>query len=126
MAISQVGFGLITCQHHPDDGRTDVEIYRDAIDLAVEAERTGYDSVWTSEHHFFDDSYASSQLPLLAAIGARTTHVRLGPCVVLAPLYDPVHLAEDVATVDLITAGRLVLGLGLGWREEEFAGFGIP
>jgi alkanesulfonate monooxygenase SsuD/methylene tetrahydromethanopterin reductase-like flavin-dependent oxidoreductase (luciferase family) len=125
MTATQFGFGLITCQHHPYDSRTDRDLYRDAIELAVEAESLGFDSVWTSEHHFFDDSYLSAQLPLLGAIAARTERIALGPCVLLAPLYDPIHLAEDAATVDLIAAGRLVLGLGLGWRGEEFDGFGI-
>jgi alkanesulfonate monooxygenase SsuD/methylene tetrahydromethanopterin reductase-like flavin-dependent oxidoreductase (luciferase family) len=126
MAVTEVGFGLITCQRHPGERRSDAELYAHALRLASEVEALGFDSVWTSEHHFFDDSYVSSQLPLLAAIAARTRRIALGPCVLLAPLFDPVHLAEDAATVDLIANGRLVLGLGLGWREEEFEGFGIP
>ena len=99
MAISGLGFGLLTCQHHPADPRTDAAIFSDAVELAVEAERVGFKTVWTSEHHFFDDGYMSSQLPVLGAIAARTSRILIGPCVMLLPLYEPIHLAEDVAAV---------------------------
>jgi probable F420-dependent oxidoreductase len=121
-----IGFGYLTGQHHPDDPRSDAEIYREAIEVAVELEQSGFHSLWTSEHHFVDDGYMPSQLPVLAAIAARTSRIRLGTGVLLAPMFDPLHLAEDAATVDLISNGRLILGLGIGWREEEFEGFRIP
>lgn len=121
----RIGFGYLTAQHHPDDPRTDAEIYREAIEIAVELEAGGFDSVWTSEHHFVDDGYMPSQLPVLAAMAARTSRVRLGTGVLLAPMFDPLHLAEDAATVDLISGGRLILGLGIGWRDEEFDAFGV-
>src|SRR5260370_9539085 len=125
MSIS-LGFGLITCQRYLGASRTDTQIYAQALELAERADRLGLDSVWVSEHHFVDDGYLPALLPLCAAIAGRTERVEIGTGVVLTPLHDPLRLAEDAAVTDLISGGRLILGIGLGWRAEEFEAFGVP
>jgi alkanesulfonate monooxygenase SsuD/methylene tetrahydromethanopterin reductase-like flavin-dependent oxidoreductase (luciferase family) len=117
----KLGYGLITCQTHPDDPRDWQTLYTEALELAKIAESAGAESIWVSEHHFTDDGYLPALLPLMSALSAVTTTASIGSAMVLAPLYDPVRLAEDAAVTDLISRGRVILGLGLGWREEEFA-----
>ena len=79
------GVGLITCQRAPGETRSNVELYADALAFAEEAERLGFDSVWVSEHHFVDDGYLPSLLPMCAAIAARTARVEIGTALLLAP-----------------------------------------
>jgi probable F420-dependent oxidoreductase len=125
MAV-QVGLGLFTAQVPPGSGRTYTQEYREILDLVRLAEALHFDSAWVSEHHGSSDGYMPSLLPTLAAFAAATDRIRLGTGVILAPFHDPIRLAEDAATVDVISEGRLILGLGLGWREEEFRMFGMP
>jgi len=124
MAI-RLGYGLITCQSHPDDPRPSTELVAEALELATLADDLGLDSVWVSEHHHVDDGHLGALLTMLAAMAAVTRRVRLGTGLLLAPLHHPVRVAEEAALVDLLSHGRLVLGLGLGWREEEFAAVGV-
>jgi probable F420-dependent oxidoreductase len=122
----QIGLGLFTAQVPPDSGRTFTQEYREILDLVRLAETLGFDSAWVSEHHGSGDGYMPSLLPTLAAFAAATERIKLGTGILLTPLHNPLRLAEDAATVDLISGGRLILGLGLAWREEEFRMFGVP
>lgn len=125
MSIS-LGYGLITCQRHPDHDEGWGPLYAEALELAALADEVGLDSVWVSEHHFVDDGHLPSLLVLLAAMAARTKRVTLGTGILLAPLHEPLRVIEDAAVVDQISGGRLVLGLGLGWRDEEFEALKVP
>jgi probable F420-dependent oxidoreductase len=101
-------------------------LYGDLIDQAQAAESLGYDSVWVSQHHFAEDGYCPSAFPVLGALAIRTTRVTLGTHVLLLPLYHPLHVAEDAATVDILSNGRLQLGVAAGYRREEFAHYQVP
>lgn len=120
-----VDVGLLTAQRLDGSEQPWAELYADSLAIAEEAERLGFDGVWVSEHHFTDDGYMSAVLPVLAAIAARTERVALGTNVALAPLYHPLRLAEDAAAVDLISGGRLLLGLAIGYRDAEFDALGV-
>lgn len=93
---------------------------------AAAAEASGWDGCFITEHHQQPDGYLPSPLLMAGMIGARTTRLKIGTCVLLAPLHHPVHLAEDAAIVDQATGGRLVLSLGVGYQDQDFAPFQIP
>ena len=121
----KVGIGLFTGQIPAWSERTFHQEYRDIIDLTRVVEEEGLDSAWVSEHHFAEDGYLPSLLPMLAALAAATQRIELGTGVMLAPFHDPIRLAEDFAVVDQISGGRVICGLGIGWRDEEFRAFDV-
>lgn len=125
MAV-RVGVGLFTGQLPEGSSRTFTQEYRETIELVRLAEALGFDSAWVSEHHGSSDGYLPSLLPMLAAMAATTERIDLGTGIVLTPFHDPIRLAEDAAVVDQLSGGRLILGLGIGWREEEFRMFDVP
>jgi alkanesulfonate monooxygenase SsuD/methylene tetrahydromethanopterin reductase-like flavin-dependent oxidoreductase (luciferase family) len=99
--------------------------FRDFIDFNVEAEALGYHSTFSVEHHFSGWNQISATLMLLMALAMRTKTLRLGTAVMVLPWHNPVLLAEQAATLDLISGGRLDFGIGKGYRHSEFKGFQI-
>jgi alkanesulfonate monooxygenase SsuD/methylene tetrahydromethanopterin reductase-like flavin-dependent oxidoreductase (luciferase family) len=100
--------------------------FRQFVELNIEAEALGYHSSFVVEHHFTGFGQISATLNLLTWIGARTSTLRLGTAVLVLPWHNPVLLAEQAATIDLLSGGRLDFGVGRGYRHNEFAGFSIP
>src|SRR6266705_829672 len=118
-------FGSATARH----GRPDVDSgqgYRQFVEYNVEAEALGYHSTFLVEHHFTGFGQVSTSLNLLTWLGARTKSLRLGTAVMVLPWHNPVLLAEQAATLDLLSAGRLDFGIGTGYRYNEFVGFDLP
>jgi alkanesulfonate monooxygenase SsuD/methylene tetrahydromethanopterin reductase-like flavin-dependent oxidoreductase (luciferase family) len=100
--------------------------FRNYTEYNVDAEALGYHSTFLVEHHFTGWSQVSATLQLLNWVAARTTTLRVGAAVMVLPWHNPVLLAEQAATLDLLSGGRLDLGVGKGYRYTEFKGFGIP
>jgi alkanesulfonate monooxygenase SsuD/methylene tetrahydromethanopterin reductase-like flavin-dependent oxidoreductase (luciferase family) len=100
-------------------------VYGDALALCERVDAGGADSLWLSEHHLFEDGYLPQPLSFAAAVAARTTRVRIGTAVLIAPLRHAAHILEEAHVVDLISEGRLDLGLGAGNRVPEFELFGL-
>ena len=105
--------------------RTDVQVYEDILKGAELAEELGFDSVWIAEHAFSEHSIISSPHSLLAAIAARTKRVKIGVACTIVPWHAPLRLAQDLATVDIISGGRVVVGAGRGYQKREFDIYGI-
>ena len=112
------------CARTPGDGG-DSHAYGEFITYVTEAERLGFRSIFLVEHHFTGVGQLSASLTLLAYLAAATRTIRLGTAVIVLPWHNPVLLAEQAATVDLLSGGRLDFGVGKGYRAPEFAGFHI-
>jgi alkanesulfonate monooxygenase SsuD/methylene tetrahydromethanopterin reductase-like flavin-dependent oxidoreductase (luciferase family) len=102
------------------------EGFRDFVEYNVEAEALGFHSTFVVEHHFTGYGQVSATINLLTWLGARTLHLRLGTAVMVLPWHNPVLLAEQAATLDLLSGGRLDFGIGKGYRYNEFKGFCVP
>lgn len=120
-----VNFGLWYDFRNPPQWRRPFgKMYAEYLAQIERAEAAGFGSVWLTEHHFCEDGYTPSPLVIAGAIGARTSRMRIGTNLIVLPLHDPVRIAEDAATLSLLTGGRFDLGVGIGYRQLEFEAFG--
>src|SRR5689334_3527266 len=107
----------------PKDGRSWSSHYGRWLERIEEAERLGSPAIWLTEHHFFDDGYLPQIWTMAAAIAARTKKIRIGSAVALLPLHSSIELAEQIALCDIISAGRIEPGFGVGYRRPEYQAF---
>lgn len=119
-------FGLYSSIANPPHGDQLDRCIEETIAEAELAEACGFDSCFFGEHHQAKDGFLPSPLIVAAAVAARTRRLRVGTSVILLPLHHPVKVAEDAITLDLLSRGRLVLGVGIGYQPADFAAFGVP
>src|SRR2546428_266960 len=119
-----MNFGTFLLMQSPS-ARSSQEIYARGIEIAQAAETLGFGNVWLAEHHFSTYGYLSRPTQLATYIAAKTTRLRVGTAVIVVPLHHPLVIAEEVATVDLLSGGRFDLGLGRGYQRYEFERLGM-
>ena len=118
-------FGIYSSIANPPRGEDLPRCVDEVIEEARLAEQAGFDSCFFGEHHQDRDGFLPSPLIVCTAVAASTTTLRVGTSVILLPLHHPVRLAEDVVTLDIISKGRVTVGVGLGYQPADFQAFGI-
>jgi alkanesulfonate monooxygenase SsuD/methylene tetrahydromethanopterin reductase-like flavin-dependent oxidoreductase (luciferase family) len=113
------------CLFQRPEGCTDKEVLMGSLEALIEAEAQGYDGAYLAEHYFSPYCLGSSVPSLAAAVAMRTSRIRIGTAVSVIPFHHPLQLASDWATVDVISDGRLELGIGRGYNWYEFDSFGM-
>jgi alkanesulfonate monooxygenase SsuD/methylene tetrahydromethanopterin reductase-like flavin-dependent oxidoreductase (luciferase family) len=122
-----VRFGVVHDFRSPPGSDTSLqEVYAQTLDQIKLVDQWGLDLVWFTEHHFLEDGHLPNFVPVAGAVAAITSRVRIGTDILLAPFAHPIRLAEDLAVLDLLSNGRMDLGIGMGYAPHEFAGFGVP
>lgn len=101
------------------------QVYREHLVYAREAERLGFDGIWVPEHHSVESGYNPAPFLALGALAGQTQHCWLGTQPLLLPLHHPVHIAEQAAVLDVLSGGRLILGIGAGYLPGDFAALGV-
>ncbi len=119
-------FGLYSSIADPPRGEDLAGRVEEVMEEAQLAEESGFDSIFFGEHHQDKDGFLPSPLIVASAVAGRTRRLNVGTSVILLPLHHPVHLAEDVLTLDVVSRGRIILGVGIGYQEADFRAFGVP
>lgn len=118
-------FGLFNLMTQRDPQKAPREIYAEMVEHVQLVEQIGFEIAWFAEHHFSNYCLCPSPLTMLTYMAGRTRRIKLAPGVIVAPLYEPVRMLEDIAVADCLSDGRLVLGFGSGYQEYEFHKFGV-
>jgi probable F420-dependent oxidoreductase len=119
-------FGMYSSIANPPRGEHVDRCIDEVIAEAQLAEESGFDACFFGEHHQDQDGFLPSPLIVATAVAAQTRRLKVGTSVILLPLHHPVHLAEDVITLDLVSKGRVILGVGIGYQALDFQAFGVP
>jgi alkanesulfonate monooxygenase SsuD/methylene tetrahydromethanopterin reductase-like flavin-dependent oxidoreductase (luciferase family) len=118
-------FGLFSLMTQRDPAKPAREIFAEMIDQVRLAEAIGFDTAWFAEHHFSNYCLCPSPIVMATHLAALTTRIRLGTAVIVAPLYQPLRMLEDIAVLDIVSGGRAVIGFGSGYQQYEFHKFGV-
>ena len=118
--------GLSVIFQNPGRQRPDHEVYAVDLGLARQAEPLGFDSVWSVEHHFTDYTMCPDVLQFLTYMAGCTERIQLGSMVCVLPWHDPLRVAEQISMLDVVSGGRVILGIGRGTGRVEFDGFRVP
>lgn len=124
--MPQLRFGIAyDFRNPPDSGLGLPELYAECLKQIGAADDLGYDTIWITEHHFVEDGYVPSFVAVAGAVAAATRNIAISSNVLLMPFHHPVRLAEDLAVLDNLSNGRMMLGVGLGYAHHEFRAFGV-
>ena len=118
-------FGLFSLMTQRDRSVSPRQLYMEMTDQVKMAERIGFDIAWFAEHHFSNYCLCPSPLAMAIALAPQTRTIRLGTAVIVAPLYHPLRMLEEIGLLDVISNGRAVIGVGTGYQQYEFHRFGI-
>ncbi len=117
--------GYFPCTQDPPKGENVARMIDEIVEQAELCEQTGFDGFFFTEHHQQEDGYLPAPVLMSGIVGARTKRIKVGTCVLLAPLYHPIRLAEDIAVVDQATKGRFITAAGIAYQPSDFDAFGV-